>query len=41
MDKKIVKKFVDQSISTSGKGTSINYPKHIDQLEKNVYSVIS
>ena len=40
-DKEIVKKFVDQSISTSGKGKSINYPKHVDQLEKNVYSVIS
>jgi len=40
-DTEIVKKFVDQSISTSDKGDTIKYPKNVDQLEKNVYSVIS
>ena len=39
-DSEIVKKFVDQSISTSGEGENIKYPKHIDELEKNVYSMM-
>ena len=39
-DAEIVQKFIDQSISTSGIGEKYAYPKHIEELESNIYSMM-